>query len=374
LGHEVQIWGSGGTKALASKYNIPFFSIPLDDKYIKIMQEDLKATDYYTRIFFPMALSQLPHVLELCQQEKPDLLEANTRVFAGIIASELTGIPLMTHCCSGNSFAQIPEDYYGFCIKGTESERLKILLLNQGEKFFKATDDWYNTFIGRPILKKEITNAVGLCSPRWALAHSIKELSKVRIAALPEVFLTGPIIQEDPVIENFEKYKPYCYLSLGTCPWEKEQIKARYLKTIECLPTDLNIVVGLGNLFKKEELGTLPGHVKVFEQAPQLEAIKYAEFVFCHGGCQTVHEALYFGKPIIGIPHYAELSEMVNSVELVKAGVRIPLAKFNVLTIRQAVAMVRSTEFIQNAQLISGQLRKTNGLKTIVELIHLLQF
>jgi UDP:flavonoid glycosyltransferase YjiC (YdhE family) len=369
LGHEIQFWGSGGTEELAGKYGFRFFHVPLDEKYIGIMQEDLKSEEYYTRVFFPMALDQLPSVLELCEKEKPDLLEANTRVFAGIIASELTGIPLVTHCCSGNSFAQAPEDYYGFCVKGDESERLRAIMLSQGKRFFSVTDDWYNAHIAGPLQNKKIKNAVGLRSPRWAIAHSIRELSKPRIADLPEVILTGPIIGEEPAADFFAKYEPYCYMSLGTCPWEKERIKSRYLKIIECLPEDLNVVIGLGSLFAKEEFGALPERITVFDNAPQLEAIKHSDFVICHGGCQTVHEALYFGKPVIGIPHYAELSEMVNSVENVHAGVRIPPSKIGPHAITKAVEYARSDLCRGNAQKISGLLKASNGLGRIVDLL-----
>lgn len=370
LGHEIQFWGNDDTKILSEKYGIPFRHIPLDDKYLAIMQEDLKPIEYYTRVFFPMALDQLPHVLKLCEEEQPSLLEANTRIFSGIITSEITGIPVMTHCCSGNSFAQAPEDLYGFCLKGDEPEKLRRMMYIKGREFFKKTDDWYNKEIAAVYRLRERENAVGLCSPTWALAHTIRELSKQRIADLPGVILSGPILREAPSEIDFERYRPYCYLSLGTCPWEKEQIKNRYLKLIATLPQNLNVLIGLGNLFMKEELHRIPKHVFVFDQAPQLAAIKSSEFVVCHGGCQTVHEALFYGKSIIGLPHYAELSEMVNSVEINKAGVRIPLAKINTASVHEAVETITSGEYRTRAEQLSQKLKAADGFTNIVNLFN----
>lgn len=368
-GHEVQLWGSGSTIELAKKYNIPYRFIPLGEKYLNIMQEDLNAEEYYTRVFFPMALDQLPAVLRLCDQEKPDLLEANTRVFAGVIASEITGIPVMTHCCSGNSFAQIPEDYYGYYVKGDESRRSKEIMMEMGRSFFERTDQWYNTYIASVYNLQKRENAIGLCSDRWALAHTVSELSKKRISSLPQVVLTGPIIQEDSVDMDFKKYRPYCYLTLGTCPWQKEQIKTRYLNIIQSLPNDYNIVVGLGNLFPKGELLTMNDNVKVFDQASQISAIRDSEFVVCHGGCQTVHEALRYGKPVIGIPSYAELREMINSVELQGAGCRISLSRINAYSLAKAVEAVTSEDCKKNALFLSKKLKECDGYHNILTLL-----
>ena len=96
----------------------------------------------------------------------------------------------------------------------------------------------------------------------------------------------------------------------------------------------------LGGLATADSLGIDDARVVVFERAPQLEAIKHSELVLCHGGCQTVHEALYYAKAVIAIPHHAEASEMANSVERNGAGIRISAAQIGGDALSSAVERV----------------------------------
>ena len=250
LGHIVELWGSGSTEQIANENNFTYRYIPLKTDFLRIMQSDLKQEEYYTKIFFPMALEQLPYVLDYCEKFTPGILEANTRVFSGVIANMINKIPVMTHCCSGNSFSQIPEDLYGYCLKGNENEKTKKIMLKFSKKYFENTDNWFNENISKKYNLKNIENAIGLSSPDNAIAFSIKELSKERIANLDNVKLIGPIIDKDKEENNidFTKYKKYCYLSLGTCPWELEKIKERYRLIIKSIPNDYNVKMNLASM------------------------------------------------------------------------------------------------------------------------------
>lgn len=367
-GHDVEFWGSGATKTIAKRNGFKFRELPLGSDYVKTMQRKLKAHEFYTEVFFPMAKEQVATVLEYCDKYTPDLLEANARLYSAVVASKLTGIPLINHNPNGFSFNQIPEDLYGFCAKGNESARQKSVSMNLSADFFAQTDQWFNTNISQPFGLGTIANTIGFASSTHVVAHTIADLSKPRIASLPNVFLTGPIMSEISTGIDFSEFKPYCYLSLGTCPWSKTEVLNRYRILAQHIPRDYKIVIGLGELLSSEELGIDDDRVKVFEQAPQLEAIKHCEFVVCHGGCQSVHEALYFGKPLIGIPYHAELSEMVNSVEINNAGIRISPAQLNQKTIVDAVARIASSEVRHNAGRLSEKLQQLDAEKRISEL------
>ena len=279
-----------------------------------------------------------------------------------------TGIPLVTHCCSGNSFSQIPEDLYGFCVKGNESERQLRIMRQMSLAFFKLTDDWFNEHIALPYGLAPIENAIGLCSREYAIAQTISALSKERIASLPNVHLTGPIVVDSPSDADFSRFKPYCYVSLGTSPWNKAEIAARYRDLVGFIPRRFNIVIGLGGLMSEKVLDIRDRRVTAFERAPQIEAIRHCEFVVCHGGCQTVHEALYYAKPLIGIPHHAEISEMVNSVENAGAGVRISPSQVDQRTIDAAVDSVTADATRDKAEMLATALSKTDGLTNTVDL------
>lgn len=367
-GHDIELWGSGASKAIAARSGFTFRDIKLGADYERTMQRKLKPHEFYTEVFFPMAKEQLTTVLGYCEQHAPDCLSANTRVYSAAIASALTGIPLINHNPNGFSFCQTPEDLYGFCAKGSESPRQKSVMENLSREFFAMTDDWFNTHISRKVGLEEIKNSIGYCSDFHVLATSIEELSRKRITQLPNVTLVGPIMTESRNEIDFAHLRPYCYLSLGTCPWSKSEILDRYRLLAEAIPRRYRVVIGLGNLLKKEELNIQDERVAVLEKAPQIEAIRHCEFVVCHGGSQTVHEALHHGKPLIGIPYHAELSEMVNSVEINRAGVRIQPAQLNKETIEAAVERVTSTEVADNAHRLSVSSHRSNAHQSILDL------
>lgn len=369
-GHEVELWGSGATKSIAERRGLFFRDIPLHGDYERIMQQKLKAHEFYTEMFFPMAKEQLTTVLEYCNRQAPDCLAANTRVYAAAVASTLTGIPLVNHNPNGFSFQQTPDDLYGFCSKGNESPRQKSVMANLSRDFFAATDSWFNIHIAKAFGLGEIKNSIGYCSESQVIALTIKELSKERIVGLPNVALTGPIMTESQGAMDFAHLQPYCYVSLGTCPWSKSEILDRYRLLAAAIPRRYRVVIGLGNLLKKEELNIHEDRVIVLEKAPQIEAIKHCEFVVCHGGSQTVHEALHYGKPLIGIPYHAELSEMINSVEINQAGTRIQPAQLNAATIEAAVERVTTADVVNQARRLSISSRQSHAPQRILEIFN----
>src|SRR5690606_35888258 len=103
-------------------------------------------------------------------------------------------------------------------------------------EFFRVTDTWFNEHIARPYGLGTVENAIGLCSRDFAVAQTIAALSKPRIASLPNVYLTGPIVTESRTQEDFSQYVPYCYVSLGTSPWNKAEIADRYRALAQLVP------------------------------------------------------------------------------------------------------------------------------------------
>jgi UDP:flavonoid glycosyltransferase YjiC (YdhE family) len=227
--------------------------------------------------------------------------------------------------------------------------------------FFVETDDWFDRHISVPFGLGKVENSIGLCSSTDTIAQTIRELSTPRIADLPSVRLVGAIVDEADSDIDFERYRPYCYVSLGTSPWSIDELLERYRLLAREVAGKVGLVIGLGGLADADMLAIDDERVVVFQRAPQIAAIEHAEFVICHGGCQSVHEALYFGKPLIGIPHHAEIHEMVNRVELAGAGIRIAPAKLNAETIGEAVARVTAADTVNRAAAIGRRLRAEDG-------------
>ncbi len=90
------------------------------------------------------------------------------------------------------------------------------------------------------------------------------------------------------------------YVSLGTA----RTVQRNLFEMIAKVSTSFNIqlVLSLGGREDRLLDTDLPGAPIIVKNAPQLEIIKRADFVVCHGGLNTVLEVLSAGKPMIVLP------------------------------------------------------------------------
>jgi UDP-N-acetylglucosamine transferase subunit ALG13 len=372
LGHKIVLLGENETGKLASKFNIGFWKVEIDARIKNAVSQKLSNTEFYTKFAFPMAKEQIPEVINYCNTCKPDLLLGNTRVFSGIVTSIITGIPIINHCYSGDSLAHKSEDLYGFCVNGSENERKNELMLNMSNYFYEKTDIWFNKNIGKPFGLPEIQYAVSLASEECVLVLSIPELCKPCKVRLPYVHFIGNLMAPiDDSDTNFSSNKKYCYVSLGTWPVNLNAIVELYRIIVKSIPVKYNIVIGLGGILTSGHLNLNDSRVFVYNYAPQISIIRNASFVVCHGGSNTVHEALYFGKPIIGFPFQAEHRELLFRLEMQKAGIVVDLNRSIEKAIKKAVREITVIgKYKENAYRLSNVLRHINGEKKAIELIN----
>lgn len=321
-GHRLELWGDDFARLAAERLGLGFGAMS-DCRDIAAAAESCRtAEQYYRRCAFPLARRQLKDILRLCRSERPDLLHANTRVYAAALASRITGIPVSNHCGSGLSFGLIPEDLFGFGATGSEPTRKTELMLALNRRFHRRMDRLFAQIVGRPLRLPRIVNILGLTSTRCVLVFSVKELATPRLADLPYARFTGPCLvhgQARPVSGS-----PYCYLSLGTWPQDRALGLAIYRGIIAGIPRRFRVMIGLGGRYDPAEIDNDGGRVVAQRYAPQVSLISKSELVLCHGGCQTVHEALYWAKPVIAVPSgYAEPTELVRKVQRAGVGLAV---------------------------------------------------
>ncbi len=301
-GCRVELWGDVQAKIIAARCGLGFRYVTVDSSIRLAAQRASRPADHYVRCSFPMVVQQLPQVLRLCREDPPDILHSNARVYTAAIASRLTGIPATNHSCSGMSFGLIPEDLYGFCASGSEPDRQRHIMIALSRRFHEEMDDAFHELISKPFGLPHIENALGLSSELCVLVLSIRELANPRTSKYEYVHFTGPFIDSASPATGASEHGPYCYVTLGTWPLPEVETLSLYRAIVAGIPRRFRIVVGLGGRFAPRELLTLEDRVIVHRYAPQTALIRDAEFVVCHGGCQTVNEALFFGKPILAAP------------------------------------------------------------------------
>jgi MGT family glycosyltransferase len=185
----------------------------------------------------------------------------------------------------------------------------------------------------------------------------------------------GPSISPQIRSEDFPfdalKQKPIIYLSLGTVHTNTAFYRTCF-KAFADYPAQF--VLAVGKSTNIAELGAIPSNFIVRPFVPQLEILQRADVFITHGGINSVHEGLYYGTPLILIPHQFE--QLLNSrcVTAREAGLiiddQIQHRPVTAERLRQSLQEVLDNpHYAENAKRIQKILRETGGFQQAVDVI-----
>src|ERR1700736_1067692 len=93
----------------------------------------------------------------------------------------------------------------------------------------------------------------------------------------------------------------------------------------------IQLVLSIGNLLCRDQIGAVPNNAIVVNHAPQLELLKKASVCITHGGFNTVLEALTQGVPQIAIPVTNDQPGVAARIDYKKTGKTTSLDGLNPL-------------------------------------------
>jgi MGT family glycosyltransferase len=180
----------------------------------------------------------------------------------------------------------------------------------------------------------------------------------------------GPSINPQLHREDFPfdalQQKPIVYLSLGTVHQGNRAFFSSCFEAFADYPAQF--VLSAGRATNINELGTVPANFIVRTFVPQLELLQRADVFITHGGINSIHEGLYFGVPLILIPHQFE--QLLNARCVTARGVGLIVdkqlrhKKVTAAELRQALQEVLTNpHYAQKAKEIQKLLRETGGFK-----------
>lgn len=124
--------------------------------------------------------------------------------------------------------------------------------------------------------------------------------------ARPGVRLVGSVVRAEAADAPLEQAlgrrrpgRPTVYVSLGTFLSAREDVLARIAAALRSLGADVIMSSGVAAV---DELGPLPATWHVRPVLPQVAALAACDAVVCHGGNNTVMEALTAGVPVLAGP------------------------------------------------------------------------
>jgi MGT family glycosyltransferase len=110
----------------------------------------------------------------------------------------------------------------------------------------------------------------------------------------------GPLLGVPPAARRADD-PPVVYASFGTAQNRRTELFRLVIAALAGRPVELVISAG-GRRLTREDVGPLPANVIVHEYAPTRAMLARASVHITHGGCNSVHESLTAGVPMVCLP------------------------------------------------------------------------
>lgn len=199
-------------------------------------------------------------------------------------------------------------------------------------------------------------------------------------AVIDDTFLfVGPSINPQLHTDDFPldalRQKPLVYLSLGTVHHTHTAFYHTCFDALAEFPAQF--ILAAGRQANMAELEPIPANFIVRPFVSQLDVLQVADVFITHGGINSVHEGLYFGVPLVLIPHQFEQLLNARQVTARNAGVLIDeQVRRQAVTpehLRQALQEVLANPtYAEGARNVQQLLRNTGGFRQAANAIQAL--
>ncbi len=88
--------------------------------------------------------------------------------------------------------------------------------------------------------------------------------------------------------------------------------------------TGWHVVVSAGSLADSDDFADVPDNVELHRWVPQLEVLERADAFVSHAGMNSVMEAMYFGTPVVAVPHTPEQRLIAARLQELGLGAHLP--------------------------------------------------
>ncbi|MBZ0298493.1 MAG: glycosyl transferase [Anaerolineae bacterium] len=314
-----------------------------------------------TRMLFALSEHLVPFMLDEVERERPDLIVHDSIALWGSIAARLLRLPTVA---SISHFILDSRE-----LSRTKRETLHLLwrALPLMPAILASRRRLAQRYGGGIFQKEHLLPVLGDLN----LLYTTEQLQP-RSAMIDDRFrFVGPsILNSARAAEPFPFDRltdaPLVYISLGTVHHTDVGFYYTAFEAFRSYPAQF--VLSIGPQIAIESLGPIPANFIVRSRVPQLDVLAVADVFVTHGGMNSIHEGLYFGVPLVVIPHQFE--QLFNARIVKKHGAgnilgdRLPYAHVGAGELRAGVQQVLSTpSYRQNAQLIAQELQSTGGYR-----------
>lgn len=308
----------------------------------------------------------LPPLLERVAADAPDLIIYDSLCPWGKYLAQLLACPAI---CSITTFALTPRIALGSRTQLGEFIGMYLASGPQRRHFHRIARTLAQTYgIPQPQPLDMFRNEAEL-----NLVYTSAEFQPISTSFSSRFKFVGPSLASNatptPLPFPLPTDTAVLYISLGTLFNEDESF---YRTCFDAFATmSLHVVMSIGTKVAVEQLGDIPANFTVRQSVPQLAVLRHAQAFITHGGMNSVHEALWFGVPMVVIPQAADQQIVAQRIRALGAGIRLDRSQVNHHTLRHAVERVLTTPTYRAAsQAVGASLRRAGGNERAADYIH----
>ena len=160
---------------------------------------------------------------------------------------------------------------------------------------------------------------------------------------------------------------PTClYISLGTLFNDQPEFYNTCFTAFA--NSDRQVILSLGNQVDPRQFQAIPENFIVAPYVPQLEILPRTNVFITHGGMNSTMESLYFGVPLIVIPHISEQKLTAQRIQELGLGIDLDESSVAVNILQEAVSRVTlEPVFRKRAQAMQQDIRTAGGYRKAVD-------
>ena len=343
-----KIESTGARYISCDKYDIQMNLKPEDADRIG------KDIAFSTEVLVNTTLSLDDAILKEMKAWQPDCIVADSMAAWGKLTAWKLGVPFMS---STTTFAF--NRYSAKIMKQSIGQLFGVMLsMGKAKKSIKRLQDK-----GYPA--KNVVSIVQNDNETNTIVYTSPEFQPFSETFSDKYTFVGPSVRQlEYKVERPEKKT--LYISLGTV---NNQEASFFRNCIEALKdSDWNVIMSVGNMIDRKELGDIPANFRVEQSVNQIEVLQQVELFITHCGMNSVNEALYYEVPLILFPQTKEQGGVAYRVNELGAGVY--LKENSVEAIKAAIAEVEgNAAYKEHAGKISESFHKCGGPKLAAERI-----
>jgi zeaxanthin glucosyltransferase len=381
-GHQVSLISMPDAEEMTVRSNIPFIAIGADKFPVGTLGTfvdkqgtltGVPAIRYIIKDLTKIAVAHAAELREVIRDNGIDALVLDQILPMATVVADSLDVPYVTLC----SLLPLNEDK-------------SIPPFNMAWPYSQATQARIQYAIGyrvQALVERPLTVLCNAQRVKWGMKPTTVDGTFSKLAQIaqipaaidfprknaPDCFHnTSPLVDfesSDPIAFPWERLdgRPLIYATMGTL---QNGIKGIF-HTIAaaCDGLDAQVVIALGR--KGAPIPTnLPGDPIVVDYAPQVDLLKRASLLVCHGGLNTVLHGLSVGIPMVLMPAATDQPGVGARVKHLGAAETIPVRRANPRKLRAAIETVQSNpSYRANARKIQDSLKELAGVSHTADIV-----